>query len=368
MHPGDNKQSVPLALAIFDQSTSAALESYHPNRLDASSFLKVINIWWTINNSKQEFNSNYQIGNAAVKDDKKPSFLREFAKWLEKWQSLQCQSSQKYTLSKQTNTALVITLKCIASLIEDLLIEKEYKYVLTSRFQTDCLELRFSKYRQMSGGRFLIGLREMQVSERILSTVSLLKASINIWDEDVRLDAANESMWTIFRHDLESLESDIEKCMLDEEGLEVVTVIAGYIAKQTNKNTNCDLCKDLLTRNTGNLSTDDYLNKLSRGGLTTPSTDLVHYVAKSFALLDCVKEVIRNSQLPERKLSEYVINGKNTYPDTFLCDNHKDDRSKINRIITNIYYNNEQKKLKDTVRKDSVKEFKQRQRKRQKTN
>ena len=27
MHPGDNKQSVPLALAIFDQSTSAAIES-----------------------------------------------------------------------------------------------------------------------------------------------------------------------------------------------------------------------------------------------------------------------------------------------------------------------------------------------------
>ena len=49
MHPGDNKQSVLLALAIFDRSTSAAIESYYPYRLDASSFLKLVNIWWTIN-------------------------------------------------------------------------------------------------------------------------------------------------------------------------------------------------------------------------------------------------------------------------------------------------------------------------------
>ena len=83
MHPGDNKQSVPLVLATLDQSTSAAIESYYPNRLDASSFLTLVNIWWTINNSKQEFNTNFRIGNAAVQDDKKPLLLREFANWLE---------------------------------------------------------------------------------------------------------------------------------------------------------------------------------------------------------------------------------------------------------------------------------------------
>ena len=52
MNPGDNKESVPLALWIFDQGTSAAIESYNPNRLDASSFSKLVNTWWIINNSK----------------------------------------------------------------------------------------------------------------------------------------------------------------------------------------------------------------------------------------------------------------------------------------------------------------------------
>ena len=120
--------------------------------------------------------------------------------------------------------------------------------------------------------------------------------------------------------------------MSSEEGVEVVTVIAGYIARQTNKNTKCDLYRDLLTRNTGNLSSDDYLNKLSQGGLTTPSTDLGHYVAKSSAILDCVRGILLNSKLHERKLSEYVLNCKNA-----LRNNHKDVFSRIHRIITDIY-------------------------------
>ena len=73
----------------------------------------------------------------------------------------------------------------------------------------------------MSGGRFSFGLREMQVSERILSTISLLKASINIWNEDLSPDADDdESMWSEFERDLELLESDIDSCMLDEEGVD----------------------------------------------------------------------------------------------------------------------------------------------------
>ena len=59
-----------------------------------------------------------------------------------------------------------------------------------------------------------------------------------------------------------------------------------------------DLCQELLRRNTGNLSSDDYLNTPSQGVLTAPSTDLVHYVARSFAILDCVKSILLNWKLP----------------------------------------------------------------------
>ena len=59
------------------------------------------------------------------------------------------------TLSAQTSSALSATCRALASLIEDLL-KDGYNYVLTAPFLTDYLERRFSRYRQMSGGLFLL--------------------------------------------------------------------------------------------------------------------------------------------------------------------------------------------------------------------
>ena len=102
LHPDDSKQSVSLALSIFDATTSAAIESYYPDRYDASGFLKLINFWWTISNSKQRYNTNFRTGDAAVGGDNKPLLWRAFAHWLERWLALQGQNSQKFTLTKQT--------------------------------------------------------------------------------------------------------------------------------------------------------------------------------------------------------------------------------------------------------------------------
>ena len=72
LHAGDNKQSVSLALSIFNATTSAAIESYYPDRYNESGFLKLINLWWTISSSKQRYNTNFRIGDAAFQDDNKP--------------------------------------------------------------------------------------------------------------------------------------------------------------------------------------------------------------------------------------------------------------------------------------------------------
>lgn len=58
-----NKLSVPLALAIFDESTSAAICSYFPEHNDASSFLKLFNSWWIISNAKYQFDTKNRLGN-----------------------------------------------------------------------------------------------------------------------------------------------------------------------------------------------------------------------------------------------------------------------------------------------------------------
>ena len=65
------------------------------------------------------------------------------------------------------------------------LFEEGYDFIIPARFQTDPLEDRFSQYRQMSGGNFLISLQEVFQSERTLLFKSLLKESVNIWEKDI---------------------------------------------------------------------------------------------------------------------------------------------------------------------------------------
>ena len=57
----------------------------------------------------------------------------------------------------------------------------EEVFVLAGRLQSDPIERRFSQYRQMRGGRFLVSLREVLNSERILACRSLIKENINVW-------------------------------------------------------------------------------------------------------------------------------------------------------------------------------------------
>ena len=67
LHPGNCKQNVPVALAIFHESTSAAVTSYFPEKKNEA-VLKLFNLRWIISDSKVQF-SNHILGQAAKKDD-----------------------------------------------------------------------------------------------------------------------------------------------------------------------------------------------------------------------------------------------------------------------------------------------------------
>ena len=45
LHPGNCKQNVPVAVAIFHESTSAAFTSYFPEKKNEAEFLKLFNTW-----------------------------------------------------------------------------------------------------------------------------------------------------------------------------------------------------------------------------------------------------------------------------------------------------------------------------------
>ena len=87
LHPGNNKQNVPLALAIIHEMTAAAMESCFPEKNNSADFLRLLNICWIVSNSKTQFLRNNPFGNAAIIGYNKPEFLRSFAAWVAKWQN-----------------------------------------------------------------------------------------------------------------------------------------------------------------------------------------------------------------------------------------------------------------------------------------
>ena len=280
---------MPLALPIFHESTAAGIRSYFPRREDAASFLTVINVWWLICNSKERWHGNNYIVDAITQGDARILFLNAFADWLETWST-----STKFGLTDQTKDALIRTTRCTAMLAQDLL-DAGYDFVLTGRFQCDPLERRHGCYRMMSGGRFLVGLAEVQNSEKIKIITSLLKAEVNFWNEDVY-----ETSMEYTPRETQMISVEIHELCLKKESREIAVNVAGYIAMKINARVKCKDCEPfLICKNPEESSEidDDYLKLLDRGGLTAPGKNLAEFVCHAFAVLDLVDDRIAKYDL-----------------------------------------------------------------------
>ena len=276
--------------------------------------------------------------------------------WIQNWQEKKIPNCEKFTLTSQTASALVRTLKFHALPIEDLLAEG-YDFIMTSRFQSDLFERRFGQYPKMSGGRFLVGLRKTTSSEKIIKLETLLKDDIdnsNIMDSNVEHD---EDIETLLHHVDLSRCSD-EMVTLSEDSRELEIYIAGYAAKKLK-----DCCNGLFTGDSGAKNPDfSYIQILSRGGLKIPSTNLVNYLCTAFAILDFLDDLITKSGLLVRKAAEHVLIQCVQSLETFACTTHEAIARKItNSTALNIYFKNKRKICTDSVATDGVKTFKKRQ-------
>ena len=230
------------------------------------------------------------------------------------------------------------------------------------RFQSDPLERRFSQYRQMSGGRFLVSLREVLNSERILACRSLILEDINFWKENLRPDEDTECTQYLFDV-LNTYNSEIQESVLNTDSLEVATTIAGYIAKQLANRSNCIICKEMFIANGNSIANDKYLNLLSRGGLTVPSPNLADFVCSCFAVLDFVGDHIQKYQVINvRQVSNNILQQYAPRVDFTCIDHVKWGFNFATKSIINIFFNNKEKIASDSVRKDAVVDFKKRQR------
>ena len=357
LHPGNNKQSVNLALAIFHETTIAAIRSYLPEKKGMAEILESFSAWWTITNCNTRFHTSNPLGNGIIGGDGKTDFMRSMAEFISTW----CNGEHGFCLTTRTSNALQRTLRAQADLIDDLLNEG-YDFVLPRKLQSDPLEKRFSQYRQMSGGRFLVSLCEVNNSERILACRSLLKKDVNFWEEDVRTNTEYADELTRLDLAIEEDISHLSEATLSKDSEEVATFIAGYVGKKLTKRTDCRECKSLLVSEDADSFENEYFKILSRGGLFVPSPSLAEFTCSGFAVLDiCDAKIAKFPIIPTRTCAEHILRQFLT-SDGFVCTNHSSWVMQFAlKIIVNIFFNNKQKEIADSVRKDLVKVFKKRQ-------
>ena len=329
LHPWNNKLSVSLALAIFDPTTTTAISSYHQEEIVTHAFLDLFYSWWLIVNSKQRFHPN-SIGKAIIPVDGKLIFLRALADWLEQWKS-----SQTHGLTNQTFDALILTCRSIADLCDDLFSDG-YAYIMTGRFQTDPLERRFSQYRQMSGGRFLISLKEVLKSESIIQVKTILKNSLEPVDYLPNVPFVSSEL-------IEQLVTEIvqneefENLILSNDCKEVMVYISGYITHSLLLNVKCKDCSDCLQNN---IESSTYVERLNRGGLTIPSQSLNTYLQMAFAVIESIESKVLHSGIPAKILTATLLNRLSTdWESSFSCQSYtQENRKLINCKICNIYF------------------------------
>ena len=299
------------------------------------------------------FSSRDHLSNAATHNDSKPDFLRKFADWIAEWRDSRIKNCEKFQLSKQTSDAMILTLKCHAALIEDLLSSPKYNYVLTARFQSDPIERRFSRYRQMSGGRFLVSWKDVNQSEAILKMKTLLKAGCDI-DESLSNVSDETKKEALMAIDQKNSDVQEEQYSLSSSSREVSNMVAGYVARKTSPLiVNC--CASKLV---GECTDDKYVKLISRGGLLVPSQKLSDTVVTSFAVLQDFEGDIRNCSLNAREAAEYIL-VKCLKKSEVSCENHEDIVfRKMIRIIVNVYLNNKTKRKAEGLLEDKVRAFK----------
>ena len=176
-------------------------------------------------------------------------------------------------------------------------------YLMNMLFFVNC---RVIQYRQMRGGRFLVSLREVLNSERILQCRSLLKENVKILEYDVA-PVVTHTLGA-FINFIEKDGSHLNEAALTDDSNAVATTIAVYIAKKLIKRSSCIICKPCLVSEKGIHFEHKYFHNLSRGGLTIPSSSLSEFVSNGFAILDSADEIITafDSVSVLRKYSEPV--------------------------------------------------------------
>ena len=295
------RQSVVLTHSLFHESTIEALNFYgkegHPEYFETASFLTIICNWWKTVNVKSKFLSKRKRDPylEIVQEDnleEKTSFLRSFVDWLQAWEEIS--DERKLCFSSQTFFAAKLTSESLAAVSEHLILQQKQEYVLLGKFQSDRLEGRFGRLRQMCGGNLFNSVHQFLESERTLKVKNLACLDLSLSEiKDTFQESQIEKQNRIEQLSEEILSNlkiavDAKLPCITNNDENSLFYVAGYFARSIKPHLKCEDCQNLLTSSNisnvkvicekdSRLSSQEndnrmmFIDQINRGGLVYPS-------------------------------------------------------------------------------------------------
>ncbi|XP_049515912.1 uncharacterized protein LOC119435831 [Dermacentor silvarum] len=279
------RQNVMLALKIFNPSTAAALRTCGPRLqfehvVGTAEFLEIIK-WWSILNVKTcnkgiRLRDELQSPITSVTSPQ-VQFLLSVVKWLDLWQSLKFDTG---ILTRETHSALRLTTDTLVKVTKYCLEEMHFDYELLGKFQTDCLEERFGKYRQLAGAQYHISIRQVYESERKLRLQNILE--LPEMETATAAVAVNDDVLDKF--DIDVADDDYQK---KAPNLHATTYVAGYCAHAAFKKLSCMSCKgNLMLEDNIEVEGGELVQAMTRGRLKFPQPAITNAVLTAEIVLD----------------------------------------------------------------------------------
>lgn len=284
-------------------------------------FLELITKWWSIVNVKTcnkgiRLRDELQSPITSVTSPQ-VQFLLNIVEWLDLWQSLKFDTG---ILTRETHSALRLTTDTLVKVTRYCLEEMHFDYVLLGKFQTDCLEERFGKYRQLSGAQYHISIRQVYESERKLRLQNILELP----EMEAATDAVAVNNAVLDKFDIEVADDDYDKKV---PNLPATTYVAGYCAHAAFKKLSCMSCKEnLMLDDNIEVEGGELVKAMTRGGLKFPQPAIVNAVLTAEIVLEKLRSKQHATQfhaLPNQKeaLLALTLDVINDGVDFDVCEN-----------------------------------------------
>lgn len=369
-----DRQRVPLVLNLIDPTTIAALKT--GDTTDTAEFLSTIGDWFKIVNNRSPVKAiqrcdyeKYVVTGECFQ----LNYLKQFVDWLEFWMDLE-KDLHVGGLTKDTFTAAISTTKGLIQLTVDSFWSTDIEKFLFGYFQTNDLEIRFGRYRELSGNNYNVSVRQIMESEKKLRFKSLIS---NMPQE------LKSSKYSIKQSDTTDVALYVD--VLDSNYLNNFNdfdhssfmYVCGYGAFKLMQNLPCHFCRDLIINSIGTNTNTDYFDHLQQGGLVVPTENCIYLLLHMSAIFtELRKDLLKRrsfqfSPNPCNILVSLTIEGisrSNSFPVEFneacICGKtYKDLFTPLLITYGNILLNNYRKKINDMHIQRKINKSKERKRK-----